>query len=91
MGDMALSNAERQARWQAKRKALSQSHPDLVEQALLQEVARCERGELSVEECAAVADKLADAANLLMQRSQKFAALARKVRPPGWNPPFLPR
>ena len=61
---------------------MARDRPGLIEQALLQDVERCERGELSVEECAAVADKLADAANLLMQRSQKFAALARKVRPP---------
>ena len=88
---MALPNAERQARWQAKRKALEQSRPDLMEQALLREVERCERGELSIEERAALADALADTANRLMQRSQKFAALARKIRPPGWVPPFLPR
>ena len=88
---MALTPAEKQRRYRERQSALACNRPDLIEQALLQDVERCERGELSVEECAAVADKLADAANLLMQRSQKFAALARKVRPPGWNPPFLPR
>jgi hypothetical protein len=92
MGDMApLSNAERQARWQAKRKALAQNHPDLIEQALLEDVERCERGELSVEECAAIADKLADAAKQHLRRAQELAEIARKTRPPGWNPPHAPR
>jgi hypothetical protein len=92
MGDMApLSNAERQARWQAKRKALTQNHPDLIEQALLQDVERCERGEPSVEECAAIADKLADAAKQHLRRAQELAEIARKMRPPCWNPPHAPR
>ena len=77
---MALTNAERQARWQVKRKAREQSHPDLIEQTLLQEVERCARGELSKEECVAVADQLADAANRHLRRSQELAAIAMKMR-----------
>src|SRR3954452_16028319 len=75
----------------AKRKALAQNHPDLIEQALLEYVERCERGELSVEECAAIADKLADAAKQHLRRAQELAEIARKMRPPGWNPPHAPR
>ena len=60
---MALTPAEKQRRYRERQSALASSRPDLIEQALLQEVERCKRGELSVEECAAVADKLADAAN----------------------------
>jgi hypothetical protein len=71
--------------------ALALDRPDLIEQALLQEVERCERGELSVEECAAIADKLADAAKQHLRRAQELAEIARKVRPPGWNPPHAPR
>ena len=88
---MALTNAERQARWQAKRKALEQSRPDLIEHALMQDVERCERGELSDEERAALGDKLADAAKQHLMRAQELAEIARKVRPPGWNPPHAPR
>ena len=79
---MALTNAARQARWQAKRKALEQSLPDQIEQALLQDVERCARGELSVEECAAVADQLADAANRHLRRSHELAAIATKMTTP---------
>ena len=50
---------------------------------------RCERGELSVEDCAAVADKLTE--NRHLWRSHELSELARKVRPPGWNPPHAPR
>ncbi len=37
MGDMALTNAEKQARWRAKRNALEQGRPDVIEAALLEE------------------------------------------------------
>jgi hypothetical protein len=58
---MALSNAEKQARWRAKRDALVRRHPDMVERTLLEEAARCEQ--LSAEQCHALADRLADIAN----------------------------
>jgi hypothetical protein len=90
MGAMApLSNAERQARWQAKRKALVQAHPDVVEDTLVQEAERCE--ELSSEERAALANKLADAAMRHQRRATELAEIAQKVRPHGWNPPGFPK
>ena len=83
-----LSNAERQARWQAKRQALVQAHPDVVEATLVQDAERCE--ELSSEQRAALADKLADIAMRHLWRAQELAEIVRKVRPPGWNPPGAP-
>ena len=43
------------------------------------------------EERAALGDKLADAAMRYQRRAHEFAEMARKVRPPGWNPPHAPR
>jgi hypothetical protein len=88
---MALTPAEKQRRYRERQSALAHSRPNLIEQALMQDVERCERGELSVEECAAVADKLADAAKQHLRRAHELAEIARKVRPPGWNPPHAPR
>jgi hypothetical protein len=85
MGDMALANAEKQARWRAKRNALEQSRPDHIEAALVQEAERCE--ELSSEERAALADKLNAIAMRHLWRAQELAEIARKVRPPGLNAP----
>jgi hypothetical protein len=83
-----LSNAERQARWQAKRRAPEQSRPDVIEAALIKDVERC--GQLSSEQRAALANELADLANQYLRRAQVLAEMARKVRPPGWNPPGAP-
>jgi hypothetical protein len=70
-------------------RAATQTSPDAVEAALLQEAEHCE--ELSREQRAALADKLADQANHFMWRARKLAELAHKVRPPGWNPPGFPQ
>ena len=59
---MALTPAEKQKRYRERQSALARDRSDLIEQALLREVERCERGELSVEERAALADTLADTA-----------------------------
>ena len=88
---MALTPAEKQKRYRERQSAMARDRPDLIEQALLQDVERCERGELSVEECAAVADMLADAAKQHLRRARELAEIARKMRPPGWNPPHAPR
>jgi hypothetical protein len=69
---MGLSNAERQRRWRAKR-------PE-AERALLQDVERCERGELSDRERIDLADKLADVAMRHQWRATEFARAARGVR-----------
>ena len=87
---MALTPPRNRDATASAKARLASSRPDLIEQALLQEVERCKRGELSVEECAAVADMLADAAIHHLRRSQELAEIARKLRPPGWNPPHAP-
>jgi hypothetical protein len=86
---MALTPAEKQARWRAKRNALEQGRPDVIEAALVEEAERCE--ELSDAERAALADTLADAAMRHQWRARELAEIARKVRPPGWNPPDAPK
>jgi hypothetical protein len=88
---MALTAAEKQRRYRERQSAPTSSRPDLIEQALLQEVERGKRGELSIEERAALADELADAAMRHQRRAQELAEIARKLRPPGWNPPHAPR
>lgn len=75
---MALSNAEKQARWRVKRNALAAGHPDVTENALLQEAERC--GELSAEARTALADKLADAAMTHLRRAQALGKVAQRVR-----------
>jgi hypothetical protein len=77
---MAVSNAEKQARWRTKRNTLAQSHPNEVERVLLQEVERCERGELSDAERVALADKLMGLANDHLWRAQELARTSQKVR-----------
>jgi hypothetical protein len=88
---MALTTAQRQARWKAKRDALARNHPDVVEGALLQEAERAEHGELSDEERASLANKLSDLAMHHLWRAQELAAKARKLKPPDWTPPGFPR
>jgi hypothetical protein len=88
---MALTPAEKQKRYRERQSALARDRSDLIEQALLRDVERCERGELSADECAAVADMLADAAKAHLRRAHELAEMARKMRPPGWNPPHAPR
>ena len=77
---MGLSNAERHRRWRQKRDALARTNPEAIEQALLQDVERCERGELSDQERIALADKLADTAMSYQWRASKLAKMAMKIR-----------
>jgi len=77
---MGLSNAERQRRWRQKRDALARTNLEAIEQALLQDVERCERGELSDQERIALADKLADTAMSYQWRASKLAKMAMKIR-----------
>jgi hypothetical protein len=87
---MALSPAEKQKRYRERQSALAHSRPDVIEHALLRDIERAECGELSIEERVALADKLADAAKRNLWRAQELAEIARKVRPPGLNPPGWP-
>jgi hypothetical protein len=77
---VALTNAQKQARWRAKRNALARANPDEIERALLQDVERCERGELSDQDRVALANKLADLAMHHLHRSHALAKVAMKVR-----------
>jgi hypothetical protein len=74
----ALSNAERQRRWRERRNALARGHPDITERALLQQAERCER--FSDQERAALADKLADAANRHLWCVHELSRVPMKVR-----------
>lgn len=87
---MTLTPAEKQRRYRERQSAQAQSRPDVVEQALMAEVERAERGELSVEACAALANKLVDVAMHHLWRAQELQRTAQKVRPPGWTPPGAP-
>jgi hypothetical protein len=59
---MALTPAEKQRRYRERLKAADQTNPDAIERELLQEVERCERGEMSDQERVALAERLADLA-----------------------------
>jgi hypothetical protein len=87
---MALSPAEKQRRYRARQSALMRSNPNVVESALLQDVERAERGELSSEQCAALANNLSDIALHHLWRARELTEIARKVRPPDWIPPGFP-
>ena len=80
---MALSNAERQARWRAKREARLRASAEAIEAVLLADVRRAERGELSDVARIALAAKLADAAMDNFRRMHRLNKLAQKVRTGG--------
>jgi hypothetical protein len=82
VGDMALSPAEKQQRYRDRLKAATQTSSEAVESALLAEVERAERGELSEEARIALADKLADLANRYLWHAHKLSKIAMKLRPP---------
>ena len=77
---MALTAAQKQQRYRDKRKAAEQTNPDAIERELLQEIARCERGEVSDPERIALAEKLADLAMDLLWRSHRLSRMATKLR-----------
>ena len=77
---MALTPAEKQRRYRERLKAADQINPDAIERELLQEVARCERGEMSDQERIALAEKLADLAKDFLWRAHRLSRLATKLR-----------
>ena len=79
----------RERRYRDKRKAADQTTPDAIERALLQEVERCGRGELSDQERIALADKLADLAKDFLWRAHRLSRVAMKLRS-GEDLPPLP-
>lgn len=76
--EMALNDAERQARRREKLKRQMQTDPRIVEAALLQEAERCAHG--TDRERHALADKLMVAARDYLHRAQRLAEAARRLR-----------
>src|SRR5262249_54384957 len=54
---MALTPAQKQRRYRERLKAVDQTNPDAIERELLQEVARCDRGEMPDQDRIALAKK----------------------------------
>jgi len=77
---VVLTNAEKQARWRAKRAAERKARPEVIEGELI--AAAGSSKDLSEEERRELADRLADAAMGHLRRSQQLAALARLLRFP---------
>jgi len=77
---MPLTPAEKQRRYREKLKAADRTNADAIEQALMLEVERCERGELSDQERITLAEKLADLAMDLLWRSHSLSKMAHKLR-----------
>jgi hypothetical protein len=77
---MVLTPAEKQQRYRDKLKAQAQTNPEAVEIALMAEVERAERGELSEQERDALADKLADLAMRYLWRAKELSQIAMKLR-----------
>ena len=79
---MALSSAEKQARYRArqhdKQGVLDASHPDAIEQALMLEVERCDQ--MSDRERIALAEKLAELAKDFLWRAHRLSKMAHKLR-----------
>ena len=77
---MALTPAEKQRRYRERLHSREQGRPDAIEAVLLQDVERADRGELSLEQRNALADKLTDAAMRLLWRSHELSKMATKIR-----------
>ena len=77
---MALTPAQKQQAYRDRLKERAQANPDAIEQALMAEVERAERGELSDQECVALADKLATLAKDYLWRAHRLSETAMKVR-----------
>ena len=77
---MALTPAQKQRRYRERLKAVDQTNPDAIERELLQEVARCERGEMSDQERIALADRLADLAMDFQRRAIRLSRMVTKLR-----------
>jgi hypothetical protein len=77
---MALTAAEKQQHYRDKLKAQAQASPEAIEHALLQEVERCRRGELSDAERTALADRLVDRAMSHLWRAHELKRMAENVR-----------
>jgi hypothetical protein len=79
---MALTPAQKQQRYRDKLKiqAQAQASPETIEAALMAEVERAQRGELSAEQRTALANKLSDLAMRYLWQAKELAEMAQKVR-----------
>jgi hypothetical protein len=82
---MALTPADKQARYRDRLKEKAQTNLETVEAALVEEAARC--ATLSSEDRAALADKLADLAMRYQWRAQKHATRLEPCGLPPVTPP----
>src|SRR5262249_61674418 len=78
---MALTNAEKQARWRARRDALVRANPEALERLLVEDAERCER--MSDQERTVLADKLTDIAMRHLWRAHALFRIAAKGRTGG--------
>jgi len=83
---MALSNAQRQARWRERRDAREKARPEVVEGELVRRAEACLNyphgtdNSVSDAERLVLADKIAAAAMDHLHRAQELAAIARRHR-----------
>jgi hypothetical protein len=77
---MALSHAQRQARYRAKQDFMLRNNPDVMLRELQAEIERAQRGECPDAERVALAERLADLALQHQWRAHALAKLAMKVR-----------
>jgi hypothetical protein len=77
---MALTPAQKQQRYRDRLKAQTQTNPEAIEAALLAEVERAKRDELSAEQRIALANKLSDLAMRYLWHAKELAEMAQKVR-----------
>jgi hypothetical protein len=77
---VALTPAQKQKAYRDRQRETAATRLDTLEAALLGEVERAERGELSPDERWALAEKVADTAMRHFRRAQELSRLAQKVR-----------
>ena len=79
-GVMALTPAQKQRRYRDRLKEKAQTSPETVEAALMAEVERAKRDELSEQERVALADKLMLIANDHLWQAKRLAQMSDKLR-----------
>jgi hypothetical protein len=77
---MALIPAQKQQRYRDRRKAKAETSPEAVEAALMAEVERAKRDELSEQERIALANKLMLIANDHLWQAKRLAQMSEKLR-----------
>jgi hypothetical protein len=77
---MALTPAEKQRRYRERQSAMAQANSDALEQKLMLEAERADRGELSDQERWDLADRMTDFAMELQHRATRISQRAFRVR-----------